>query len=75
MTDSQNYDVNPSVKTANLDEKILCGKMTHHLDPTIRKLPVTDLCGNRGFHIPFWSMIYMALKFTLPACEMEFEFQ
>ena len=24
------------------------------------------LYGNRQFHVPFWSMIYVALKFTLP---------
>ena len=50
---------------ANLDEKILFGKVTHHLDLEIRKLPVRGLYGNRIFHVPFWSMIYVALKLTL----------
>ena len=29
---------------------------------------VRGLYGNREFHIPFWSIIYVALKFTLPVC-------
>ena len=36
---------------------------------------VRGLYGNRGFHIPFWSMIYAALKFTLPVWDAEFQFQ
>ena len=50
---------------ANLDEKILFDKFTHHLDPEIRKMSVRGLYGNRIFHVPFWSMIYVVLKFTL----------
>ena len=50
---------------ANLDEKILFDKITHHLDLEIRKMPVRGLYGNRIFDVPFWSMIYVALKFTL----------
>ena len=44
-------------KKTNLDEKISFGK--------IRKMPVRDLYENREFHILFWSMIYVTLKFTL----------
>ena len=50
---------------ANLDEKLLFDKITHHLDIEIRKMPVRGLYGNQIFHVPFWSMIYVALKFTL----------
>ena len=42
---------------ANLDEKISFGKITHHLDPE------RGLYGN--LNVPFWSMIYVAFKFTL----------
>ena len=31
---------------ANLDEKILFGKITHHLDPAIRKMLVKSKFGN-----------------------------
>ena len=50
---------------ANLDEKILFDKITHHLDLKIRKMPVRGLNGNQIFYVPFWSMIYVALKFAL----------
>ena len=50
---------------ANLDEKILFGKITKHLDLEISKMPVRGLYGNRIFHVPFWSMIYVALKLIL----------
>ena len=50
---------------ANLDEKILFDKITHQLDPEIRKMPVRGLYGNQIFQVPFWSMIHVALKFTL----------
>ena len=50
---------------ANLDEKILFDKITHYLDPGIRKMLVRNLYGNRIFHGPLWSMIYVAFKFTL----------
>ena len=50
---------------ANLDEKILFDKITHHLDQELRKMPERDLYGNRIFHVPFWSMLYVAVKFTL----------
>ena len=49
----------------NLDDKILFDKNKHLLDPTTIKMFVRGLYGNREFHIPFWSMIYEALKFTL----------
>ena len=32
---------------------------------------VGGLCGNQGFHVPFWSMIYGALKFNLLVSETE----
>ena len=51
---------------AELDEKVLFGKITHLQDPTIRKMPIKSLYRNRKFHVPFWSVIYMALKFILP---------
>ena len=47
---------------ANLDEKILLCKI-HHL---------RGLYGNPEFHVPFWSMIYEAMKFTLSVPEIEF---
>ena len=49
---------------ANLDEKILFGKITYIKGPTISKMPLRGLCGNREFHIPFWSMIDLAFKFN-----------
>ena len=51
---------------ANLDGEILFRKISHLEDAIIRKMPVMGLYGNQEFHIPFWSMIYVALKFTLP---------
>ena len=36
---------------------------------------VRGLYGNREFHIPFWSVIYVTLKFTLLVKNAEFEFQ
>ena len=57
---------------ANLDEKILFDKITHHLNPEIRKMLVRGLYGNRILHVPFWSMIYVALKFKLQVSEIEF---
>ena len=38
---------------ANIDEKILFGKITGF---------VRDLYGNQKFHIPFWSVVYARLK-------------
>ena len=57
---------------ANLDEKILFVNTTHFWDPTIRKMPARGLYGNQKFHVPFWSIIYEALKFTLQGSEKEF---
>ena len=51
---------------ANLNDKILLGKIKHLQEPTIIKMRVRGLYGNREFHILFWSMIYVALKFVLP---------
>ena len=59
---------------ANLDEKILFREITHLKDSTIRKMPVKGFYGNREFHIPFWSMIYMVMQFTLSVLEIEFKF-
>ena len=39
---------------------------------TIRKISVRGFHGNREFHVPFCSMIYVALKFTLSVSEIEF---
>ena len=37
---------------ANLDEKVLFGKITNHLDPDIRKMLVNGMLGNKDstFH-------------------------
>ena len=43
---------------SNLDEKILFGKITDHLDPEIWKMVIRE----QGFHIPFWSMTFLLLK-------------
>ena len=51
---------------ANLDEKILFGKIANLYHPTIRKMPGRGLYGNQEIQAPFCSMIYVALKFTLP---------
>ena len=45
--------------------KFLFDIITGHLYPEIRKMPVRGLNRNQIFHVPFWSMIYVALKFTL----------
>ena len=51
---------------ANLDEKILFGKIIHLEVPKIRKMPaVRGLHGKGKLHIPFWSMIYSTHKFRL----------
>ena len=42
---------------------ILFDRITHLQDPTIRNMSVMCLYGNAEFHIPFWSMIYVALEF------------
>ena len=47
--------------------KFLFGDTTHLKDPKLRKMH-----GNRKFHILFWFMIYVALKFTLSEPEIEF---
>ena len=50
--------------TAYLDGKTLVDKITHLYDSAIRKVPVRGWYGNLEFHVPFWSMIYVVLKFT-----------
>ena len=57
---------------ANLDGKVLFGKITLLEDPKIRDMPVRGLYGNREFHIQFWSRIYVAIKLTLSVSEIEF---
>ena len=47
----------------NLDEKILFGSIPHLTDPEIRKMVVKGMFWEQKFHIPFWSMIYLLLKF------------
>ena len=46
----------------NLDEKVLFGNISHLIDPGIRKMLVKGMFGNKTFHIPFWSMIYLLSK-------------
>ena len=59
---------------ANLHEKILFGKITHLDDPIIRKMPARSVeDGDEKFHVPFWSMIYVALKFTLLVSKTKFQ--
>ena len=50
---------------ANLDVKFLFGKITHLSDPKIRRMPLRSLYENQEFHVPFWSMLHLALKFEL----------
>ena len=57
---------------AKLDEKVLFVKIGHLQDSINRKMPVRTLYWNQKFHVPFWPMIYVALKFTLSASEIEF---
>ena len=38
-------------------------------------MPVKGLYGGPELHVPFWSMIYVALKFTFSVSETELEFQ
>ena len=59
----------------NLDEKILVRKITYLQGSTIRKMSLRGLCRNWGFNIPFWPMIYEALKFMLSVSEIESQHQ
>ena len=52
---------------ANLDEKISFGKIIDHKGLKIRKIAVRGLNGNRDFHLAFWSMICLPLKFKFNA--------
>ena len=56
---------------ANLDEKILFGKSLILKTPKISKMSVAGFYGNPKLHVPFWSMIYDAMKFTLSLSEIE----
>ena len=55
---------------ANLDEKILFGKITRLEDLTITKISVRGLYGNQEFHVLFWFRIYVALKLTFSVSEI-----
>ena len=55
-------------------DEILFGKITHLYDPAIQKMSVRGSYGNREFRVPFWSMIYEAMKLTLHVSEIEFDF-
>ena len=46
----------------NLYEKSLFDKITHHVDPEIRKILFKEHVRKPEFHMPFWSMIYLLLK-------------
>ena len=37
-----------------------------------KRMPVTGLYRNRRYHVPFWSMIYVALKFSLSVSGLNF---
>ena len=64
---------------ANLDMKILFGKITHLIDPKIRKTLERSLYGNQNpYSILVRSMIYSLLQFKFISEKdngMEFEFQ
>ena len=47
---------------ANLDEKILLGKMIYHLDPQIRTTLVKGISGNEGYT---FFKTYFLLKLNL----------
>ena len=47
---------------ANLDDKILVGKIIQLHDPKIKKPSARIRELKREFHLPFWSMIYLLLK-------------
>ena len=49
---------------ANIGEKILLGKITHHLDPEIRKYARKsyEACLEQRFLIPFWSILDLLFK-------------
>ena len=38
---------------ANLNENILFGKITHHLDSLMRQMLLRGMFGNEGYYIPF----------------------
>ena len=50
---------------AYLDEKILFGKISHHLDPEIRKLLVRRMFGNGTTIFHPGPIIYLLLKFKI----------
>ena len=53
--------------------KFVCYPILRNLkDPTFRKISIRGLYGNHEFHVPFWSMIYVALKFAVSVSEIEF---
>ena len=48
-----------------MDEKILFGKISHHLDSEIRKNNGKRHVFERKFHFLFWVMIYNGIEFEL----------
>ena len=62
---------------ANLGVKILFDKITHHLEPEIRKLLLTGIFLKREFHVPFCSTIRWPLSLDsmrLSGSEIELKF-
>ena len=56
-------------------KKNLFGMITHIEDQKLEKMPLRGLYENQDFNFPFWSMIYVASKFTLSVSEIGFQFQ
>ena len=48
--------------------------VTSHISKSqqLEKMPVRGLYGKPTFQVPFWSIIYVASKFTLHVSEIEF---
>ena len=48
----------------NLDEKNLFGKITHHLDPEIRKMQVNGIYGNKNsiFHFLVHDLLSIEIR-------------
>ena len=55
---------------ANLDEKIFLIKSLVSKTPKISKMSVRGLYGTPKLHVPLWSIIYEATKFTLSVSEI-----
>ena len=73
----ENQNVNLSLKVS-LDEKILFDDITRLIEPEIRKILEKELYGNKRFHIPSWSVIYLLMKLEFISKTdngIKFEFQ